>query len=409
MGNSSTKTGILNAGTITVQISEGLRWKDIFGFGERVNPKRAFLFVSNVLGRHVPVKPHLVSRAFVSLAETIPTDLPGPILVTGMAETAIGLGAGVHDALLRMEGRSDVLYLSTTRAKLAGELLVEFCEEHSHASDQLVYHPQHLRDKELLMNARSLVMVDDEISTGNTCRNLAQALIEKATPNIRRIHTAVLTDWSSAPISLSGKGMPDVVATRSSLVSGNYDWESSQSESNAVLPDKDILRSGLVRPIERKDDARLGRSQMSSYPNVSQIISVMRRRGDKRVSVIGTGEHVWEPFLIAEELEDLGYNVVFSATTRSPIRIGHAIKSGYVFSDHEGLGIKNYLYNVEPADFDAIIVCLDTDKDAVDPRLLKALGADVLIGDTFHTREELAISHKGVESASRIESIVECT
>lgn len=408
MVNSSKKTGTLSTGTITVQINAGLQWKDIFGFAERVNPKRAFLFVSNVLGRHVPVKPHLVSRAFISLAETIPADLPGPVLVTGMAETAIGLGAGVHDALLRKEGRNDVLYLSTTRAELAGELMVAFCEEHSHASDQLVYYPQHQRDRELLASARSLVMVDDEISTGNTCSNLAKALIEKATPNIQRIHTVVLTDWSSEPVSLTGENMPQVVATRSSLISGSYQWESTNADVVSELPDQDILRAGTVSPIQRDDDARLGRSELSPHPDVSQIISAMRKRGDKSISVIGTGEHVWEPFLIAEELEELGCKVVFSATTRSPIRIGNAIKSGYVFSDHEGLGINNYLYNVDPADTDAIIVCVDTDKNAVDPRLLKALGADLLVGSTLYTRDEVATFVGDVEPASQIDKKVEC-
>jgi hypothetical protein len=59
------------------------------GFAERINPKRAFLFVSKVLGRHIPVSPHIMRHAFTDLAELVPDDLPEPVLV--IAETAVGL------------------------------------------------------------------------------------------------------------------------------------------------------------------------------------------------------------------------------------------------------------------------------------------------------------------------------
>lgn len=384
----SKKTGTLSTGTISVEISSGGHWRDIFGFAERVNPKRAFLFVSTVLGRHVPVQPHVMSRAFVSLAENIPDDLPGPIVVTGMAETAIGLGAGVHDALLRKHNRCDIVYLSTTRSALEGEVMVEFSEEHSHASYQSLYYPQHANDRKLLESARSLVMVDDEASTGKTFRNLVGPLLEKATPNIERIHTVVLTDWSDAPVSIEFNGR-EITATQSALVTGRYEWEDTNSAVAPKLPDQDVTRTSVVSPVHREDDGRLGRSHLSASPDVSAIVTLLRQRNDKSILVVGTGEHVWEPFLIAEELEDLGYKVMFCATTRSPIRIGNAIRSGFVFNDHEGLGIRNYLYNVTRATADAIIICADTTKEAVDPRLLKTLDADLLIGSTLLARDEL--------------------
>ncbi len=39
----------------------------------------------------------------------------------------------------------------------------------------------------------------------------------------------------------------------------------------------------------------------------------------ENILVLGTGEFVWEPFLLAERLEAAGAQVVFSSTTRSPI------------------------------------------------------------------------------------------
>jgi len=69
MGNELNRVGELTSGKVSVSISGGYQWRHIFDFAERRNPKRAFLFVSNVLGRHVPVAPHTVSGAFTSLAE----------------------------------------------------------------------------------------------------------------------------------------------------------------------------------------------------------------------------------------------------------------------------------------------------------------------------------------------------
>lgn len=85
----------------------------LFRFAERRNPKRAFLFVSCVLGRHIPARPSRMAECFDALAAQIPADLPGPVLVIGMAETAVGLGAGVHRALART--RHDSVYLCSTR------------------------------------------------------------------------------------------------------------------------------------------------------------------------------------------------------------------------------------------------------------------------------------------------------
>lgn len=57
-----------------------------------------------------------MAASFESLAAEIPPDLPGPVLVIGMAETAVGLGAGVHRAFSTT--RSDSVYLISTRHPL---------------------------------------------------------------------------------------------------------------------------------------------------------------------------------------------------------------------------------------------------------------------------------------------------
>ena len=81
----------LQRGVLSLQPNDNSHWKwqDLLGFAERINPKRAFLFVSKVLGRHIPVSPHIMRHAFTDLAKLVPDDLPEPVLVIGMAETAV--------------------------------------------------------------------------------------------------------------------------------------------------------------------------------------------------------------------------------------------------------------------------------------------------------------------------------
>lgn len=111
--------------------------EDLLGFAQRINPKRAFLFVSKVLGRHIPVAPSTMRNAFTDLANLVPSDLPKPILVIGMAETAVGLSAGVHQAL--QTRYPNALLLNSTRHTQHSDnnsetLLTTFNEDHSHAS-----------------------------------------------------------------------------------------------------------------------------------------------------------------------------------------------------------------------------------------------------------------------------------
>ena len=385
-------------GRIEVFTAAGLeRAQALFGFAERNNPKRAFLFVSKVLGRHIPARPCAMRAAFAALAKGIDGDAPGSIVVTGMAETAVGLGAGVHDAFVARTGRRDVLFLSTTRARFDVPLLLAFSEDHSHASRHLMHVPALAADRALLRRARTLVMVDDEASTGATFRNLAAALAGAGLDRLERVHTCVLTDWAGGAARVPA-GARSPAASSSCLLQGRYVWTDRPGAPRRRLPDADVERRARVSPMRRPDDGRLGRSSRSMRPPPEGLIAALRGvRG--RVNVLGTGEHVWEPFLLAEALEGAGHDAVFSATTRSPILPGGAIESGLVFDDHEGLGITNYLYNVDPDPAGRVVLCVDTALTAVDPRLLRALRPDVVLGDEFIPRDAVADLARGVAPA----------
>ncbi|KVP83337.1 phosphoribosyltransferase [Burkholderia ubonensis] len=342
----------------------------LFGFAERRNPKRAFLFVSKVLGRHIPVSPSVMCASFERLAAEIPADLPGPVLVIGMAETAVGLGAGVHRALSAT--RPDTVYLVSTRHPLGTELFARFDEEHSHASAHLIHMPVEPEVREMMLEARSLVLVDDEASTGKTFVNLHRALVEAGLTKIERVVTCVLTDWSAGAV---GKAIGES-ATSVSLMKGSYRFHEDPSAPLPDMPDVSAVSVGEWRLCPRNDWGRLGvRNVEDTLAPDLQVVP-----GEK-IIVIGTGEFVWRPFLLAERLKRAGADVHFSSTTRSPIALGHAIEHALSFPDNYGLGIPNFLYNVKPGQFDRVLICTETPAQALPAELVDALGAEVLVDE----------------------------
>ncbi|KVT41818.1 phosphoribosyltransferase domain-containing protein [Burkholderia ubonensis] len=340
----------------------------LFGFAERRNPKRAFLFVSKVLGRHIPVSPSVMCASFERLAAEIPADLPGPVLVIGMAETAVGLGAGVHRALSAT--RPDTVYLVSTRHPLGTELFARFDEEHSHASAHLIHMPVEPEVREMMLEARSLVLVDDEASTGKTFVNLHRALVEAGLTKIERVVTCVLTDWSAGAV---GKAIGES-ATSVSLMKGSYRFHEDPSAPLPDMPDVGAVSAGEWRLSPRNDWGRLG------VRNVEDTLAPdLQVAPGEKIIVIGTGEFVWRPFLLAERLKRAGADVHFSSTTRSPIALGHAIEHALSFPDNYGLGIPNFLYNVKPGQFDRVLICTETPAQALPAELVDALGAEVIV------------------------------
>jgi hypothetical protein len=361
----------LKRGRLEVDIDDAIIAPDaLFGFAERRNPKRAFLFVSRVLGRHIPVRPSTMDVAFSRLAEQIPDDLPGPVLVIGMAETAVGLGAGVHRAYTMT--RPDAVYLVTTRHPLGSDIFTRFEEEHSHASAHLIHLPVDADIRQAMLQARSLVLVDDEASTGKTFINLYRALVESGLSSIERVVTCVLTDWSEGAV----RNSIGIATDQVSLLQGSYRFIEDTEAPLPEMPDVETVAAGEWPLSAEHDFGRLGVRAIDD--TLAPDLSVT---AGERTLVVGTSEFVWKPFLLAERLERAGADVHFSSTTRSPIAIGHAIEHALSFSDNYGLGIPNFLYNVRPGQFDRVLICTETPEAAVSATLIDTLKAEVIVNE----------------------------
>ena len=351
----------LQRGVLSLQPNDNSHWKwqDLLGFAERINPKRAFLFVSKVLGRHTPVSPHIMRHAFTDLAKLVPVDLPEPVLVIGMAETAVGLGAGVHQVL--QQRYPEAIYVTTTRHPVHGApLLARFLEEHSHAQDQLLYGSPDAELQQQILNSKSIVLVDDEASTGKTFVNLIHALQQAGLNQISHVVTATLADWSS------GIHIADLNCQSVALMTGKWQWRDAEHPIQINMPKVDTVAFGAFATLAEPTWGRLPIQDSGAHIRLAV-------QPDERILVLGSGEYVWSSFLLAEYLQQQGADVKFSAITRSPIAVGHAIQSALVFSDNYGLGIQNFVYNINPQHYDRVLITVETATHSVAKSLLEAL------------------------------------
>lgn len=135
--------------------------------GLRRNPRRAHLLVSSVLGKHIAADPRDVIAGGHQLGRAVASLGLGDVDVLGMAETATSLGHCVADNL------DAAMYLHTTRRHAPPNMIyAEFQEGHSHATD----HTLQPSSADLFAQPRPIVLVDDEISTGNTAFATVAAL-----------------------------------------------------------------------------------------------------------------------------------------------------------------------------------------------------------------------------------------
>lgn len=370
---------------------------ELLGLALRRNPKRAHLLVSNVLGKHVPQKPSVVYGAGYGLGERVRALLGAEearrAVVLGYAETATGLGHAVADGL------RDAPYLHSTRRPVAGIAQAGgFEEAHSHATSHLLL-PE---DPELLAGgaeASTLVLVDDEFSTGNTVLNTIRALHETH-PRERYVIVALvdmrsagdrdrLTAFAAeigARVDLVTRSsgtvtLPEGVLERGQALVADQEAEQAGRADEAVagVAPAPVTRVALDWPAEVPDGGRHGftpahRAALeAALPGMAERIAGALDSDVRRVLVLGFEELMYAPLRLGTALEAAmgsGAEIRYSTTTRSPVLAvddpGYAIRTRLVFPAHDdpadGPGDR-YAYNVAGAGFDAVVAVVDSTAD----------------------------------------------
>lgn len=396
----------------------------LFSMAARINKKRSFLFVSKVLGKHIPVGPYtpLLSGAALALllylemsadsaereimdklmsqavhglihpefAEEAYHDLlaarlvlPQPALFIGFAETATALGHSMYNMFA-----GGASYIHTTRENIPElESVVTFEEEHSHAVDHLCY----ALNPKLLSGTEPIVLVDDEITTGNTAINTIRDIQSKF-PRHEYV-VASLLDWRSTANIQAYRDLEQELGIRItalSLLQGSIEVtgtpllkpQAGSGEPSAAVAElvTTYIQDGLERLQVSSADAQgvvnlspylkySGRFGLESADNrridegVSRVAWKLRDlREGSRTLVMGVGEFMYLPMRIAAEM---GEGVSYQSSTRSPIhpqrRADYGVHSAAAYPSAGDTEITNFIYNVDPGQYDDIFVLLERD------------------------------------------------
>jgi len=352
----------LPTGHLEVRISPYSTCQDIdeyIGFAARDNAKRGFLFVSRVLGKHVPVTPSRMRKAHVALANSIDVSTGDSFVFVGMAETATGLGYGTFEAFQRSVPDVPALYVHTTRYWMDDDALT-FEESHSHAPNLCLHVALDPRVRAQQEAANVLVLVDDELSTGRTFAHLVREYRLRY-PAVEKVQVLTLCDFSGSLAADTIIDGPDVRVSIDALLMGDHIFLPSCASGHGN-PQSSAQPSKHAHP---NLGGGFGRRPVSTALRIDDVVGApelisLAKLDTLRIKVVGTGEFMHGAYVLGAWLEDRGHEVHVQSTTRSPILPGYgAINNACRVSDHYGEGVPNFLYNHFPDDYELTLVCCE--------------------------------------------------
>ncbi|EKN69511.1 hypothetical protein BABA_08791 [Neobacillus bataviensis LMG 21833] len=377
--------------------------EELFTMAARINKKRSFLFVSKVLGKHLPIHPSkgLVTAALLAArydesvkglacmekesllsafleggSFTAHAFIPAAInpVIIGFAETATALGHAFFDCFQTAE------YFHTTREELLDAIPeITFEEEHSHATSHRCYIPL-----EMIQNGREIVLVDDEMTTGKTALNIIKSIHAKFP---RREYTVVsILDWRSQEHRRNFSQLEELLGIKIhvvSLMSGSVQVRQlkeikqkfkNNESSDLGEPSVEILQlssfftaSGFLSENQVTKAAYIeetgrfglrGRENPSLHKRVSAAAALLKqKRTGEKTLCLGTGEFMYLPMKIAAEM---GNGVYYHSTTRSPIYIenieDYGARFGVNFPSPEDPDVSHFVYNIPHGYYDELFI-----------------------------------------------------
>lgn len=408
---------IVNDMEVTLTITENvlnIPLEKMFKMAARINKKRGFLFVSELLGKHIPVHPYKplltsgllaieyyekktgntthakqelvdgllsedsrkLEKAYSLLQEQKLSVQEEPTIIA-FAETATALGHAVFDCL------EPAYFIATTREQISEEdpsLIFE--EEHSHAVDQCCYLSINRLEKD-----NPIILVDDEITTGNTALNIIREIHSKYP---RKEYTILsILDWRSKEHIEQFKQVEkelNITISTISLLSGTVDFSGKLLEE-AIENEQIDLQNKEMRveytslshlfttlPLTSctneyehtifpyvRETGRFGLTHVERLKiNEACLLAgkqLSASRIGERTLCLGTGEFMYLPMKISTYM---GTGISYHSTTRSPIhpvdREDYGIKNGFRFPNPEDEAIIHHVYNIPKGLYDEVFL-----------------------------------------------------
>lgn len=436
------------------EMNANLNNNSLFKLAARKNINRGFLFVSTVLGKHIPVSPNialLIARLLAIKYYELETkvqnseseeifriikdyteldflekmfdesiiydeyiainkrakkineklsksslELKEKTLFIGFAETATGLGHSVYECF-----GGDIAYIHTTRELLDGfENVLDFQEEHCHATDHFLYAKISEFDK--------IILIDDELTTGKTALNFIKEINKKT--GVEKFSLLSLLDWRLDEhfenIDLFTKENTitiDSVSLLKGKIKTNGDIndiknsygenktfvsdENSEKLINRISFDKNELKykkafnkiinksvdylEDTGRFLSYKKDNTINETIISVSNELKKIIGTDDFR-NKKIAFIGTEEFIYIPMKIAANFE----NAVYQSTTRSPIYVkdasNYGIKTVIHYLNPYDKQTDNFLYNIKDNFYDCLVLFFE--KNVEEKNIKELLG-----------------------------------
>jgi len=331
---------------------------DLTAYAARQNPKRGFLFVSKLLAKYWPSHPSEMQYIYDYLVQQLADTVQGSSVFVGMAEAAAGLGQGVYEAYLEQPIKAEHLFIHTSRYFLDGLQRLDFQEQHSHASQFYLYIPPEPSLQKIFLNAQTLVLIDDELTTGTTFVNLIKAY-KQVNSGLQRIIVVSILNFVDYQRQQEIKR----------LVALDVYFISALSAKISFIPNPDYRYTQIPnvqsKAVCKRDylslkSGRLGICGRLAF-DVAPLKEIMQSwQKGQSILVLGTGEFIHLAFLISRYLEAQGWEVRVQSTARSPLLKGEAIKEKIELLDNYADNIPNYLYNVTVGQYDQVIICHET-------------------------------------------------
>lgn len=377
----------------------------LFTMSARENKKRDFLFVSKVIGKHMPMIPDtlkiiggILARLWINDREgredypttelvnalisldishnmnnlnlkngrnvikndnisiniesshdilNTPIKLKNKTLFIGFAETATGLAQSIF------QNFSNASYIHTTREKINSiEPALFFNEEHSHAVEHSLFPYEH----NFFNKFSDIVLIDDELTTGKSALNLIKCLPGKYFGIIS------ILDWRNANSYKMFSDEKNIDVKVCSLLKGAINCSKSKDiiSDDITIPPSSTKLIHCTEYVFEIDDSiegynkatgRFGLSWEDNFKiseDIKRLSEVLKKeRTTGNCLCIGTGEFIYFPCSISSMLGD---NVYFQSTTRSPVHArnidSYGNKNKVAFQSPEDDTITNYLYNI---------------------------------------------------------------
>ena len=342
-----------------------LNLEDFLDMAVRNNEKRRFLFVSKVLGKHLACRAEDMDNLGKLMVKSYNKKRnPTSGVVISFAETGTAIGHSVFNYI-----SGDYEFLHTTRENVEGFESLDFLEEHSHATNHNLY----FNKMKNLKSGEEIILVDDEVTTANTCINLIKK-IHELYPKSKYTICSIL-NWVEGDNLIRIKKLEEELNCSIEFVylfSGDFNFKLNDLKlnNNKEKYKKDQYKNENIQVnyIDLDMDDYIGEKKYLKYTgrfginkeDQEKLKNIVKRESKKikienkesEVLFLGTEEFMYIPMMFAKYCDG---DIYYYSTTRSPIidieKEDYPIQSKFELKSFYNKNVQNYLYNIDKKDY----------------------------------------------------------